>query len=232
MQCVILAGGLGTRMRPLTETCPKTLLPVASRPFAYYQLHWLAVQGITDVVYSIGYQGDLIRRYWAGEPSPIPIRYVDEGEVLLGTAGALRLARDQGVLDERFFVIYGDSFLPVEFAPVWDAFDASGLPALMTVLRNEGRWDRSNVIYQSGRVVLYDKAAAPGMQYIDYGLSCFRRDLLDDLTHSDLAALFHELSLQGRLAAFEVHDRFYEIGSPAGLRDFEEFLEGVSRLVP
>jgi NDP-sugar pyrophosphorylase family protein len=233
MQCVILAGGLGTRMRPLTETCPKTLLPVAGRPFAYHQLRWLAVQGITEVVYSIGHQGDQIRRYWTQEPSPVPsIRFVDEGEVLLGTAGALRLARKQGVLDDRFFVIYGDSFLPVEFAPVWDAFQASGLPALMTVLRNEGRWDRSNVIYQPGRVVLYDKAAAPGMQYIDYGISCFRRELFDDLTHSDLAALFHQLSLQGRLAAFQVHERFYEIGSPAGLRDFEEFLEGVSRLVP
>ncbi len=236
MQCVILAGGLGTRMRPLTESCPKTLLPVAGRPFAYHQLHRLAAQGITEVVYSIGHQGDHIRRYWAEERPPIPIRYVDEGEHLLGTAGALRLARNQGVLDKRFFVIYGDSFLPVEFAPVWDAFDASGLPALMTVLRNEGRWDRSNVIYQPGdnpgRVVLYDKAAAPGMQYIDYGLSGFRRELFDDVTHSDLTALFHDLSLQGQLAAFQVHERFYEIGSPAGLRDFEEFLEGVSRLVP
>src|SRR5208337_3340128 len=179
---------------------PKTLLPVAGRPFAYHQLHWLAAQGITEVVYSIGHHGDQIRRYWEQEPSPIPaIRYVDEGAVLLGTAGALRLARKQGVLDERFFVIYGDSFLPVEFAPVWDAFQSSGLPALMTVLRNEGRWDRSNVIYQPGdnpgRVMLYDKAAAPGMQYIDYGLSCFRRGLFDDLTHSDLAALFHDLSL-------------------------------------
>jgi len=152
------------------------------------------------------------------------MRYVDEGEVLLGTAGALRLARKQGVLDERFFVIYGDSFLPVDFARVWDAFQSSGLPALMTVLRNEGRWDRSNVIYEPGRVVLYDKAAAPGMQYIDYGLSCFRREVFGNLTHPDLASLFHDLSLQGRLAAFQVHERFYEIGSPAGLRDFEEYL--------
>ena len=102
----------------------------------------------------------MIRRYWAEEPPPVPsIRYVDEGEQLRGTAGALRLAREQGVLDESFFVIYGDSFLPVEFAPVWRAFQASDQPALMTVLRNEGRWDRSNVIYQPGRVVLYDKQA-------------------------------------------------------------------------
>ena len=120
----------------------------------------------------------MIRRYWDQEPSPIAsMRYVDEGEQLRGTAGALRLAREQGVLDESFFVIYGDSFLPVEFAPVWHAFQSSGQPALMTVLRNEGRWDRSNAIYQAGRVVLYDKAGAAGMQYIDYGLSCFRRDV-------------------------------------------------------
>jgi NDP-sugar pyrophosphorylase family protein len=234
MQCVILAGGLGTRMRPLTETCPKTLLPAGGRPFAWHQLHWLAAQGITEVVYSIGHHGGMIRRYWAQEPSPVPsLRYVDEGERLLGTAGALRLAREQGVLHKSFFVIYGDSFLPVEFAPVRRAFQASGQPALMTVLRNEGRWDRSNVIYQPGRVMLYDKTAAPGMQYIDYGLSCFRRDLFDDLTHSDLALLFHDLSLQGRLAGFQVHERFYEIGSPAGLRDFEQYLhaEHAPRLV-
>jgi NDP-sugar pyrophosphorylase family protein len=226
MQCVILAGGLGTRMRPLTETCPKTLLPVHGRPFAWHQLHWLAAQGITEIVYSIGHQGDMIRRYWAEERPAVPsIRYVDEGEQLRGTAGALRLARDQGVLGDSFFVIYGDSFLPVEFSPVWRAFQASGQPALMTVLRNEGRWDRSNVIYQPGQVVLYDKAAAPGMQYIDYGLSCFRRDVFEDPTHSDLATLFHGLSLQDLLAGYQVHRRFYEIGSPAGLRDFEQYLE-------
>jgi NDP-sugar pyrophosphorylase family protein len=226
MQCVILAGGLGTRMRPFTETCPKTLLPVRGRPFAWHQLHWLAAQGITEVIYSIGHQGDLIRRYWSEELSPVrSVRYVDEGERLRGTAGALRLASDQGVLDESFFVIYGDSFLPVEFAPVWRAFQSSGLPALMTVLRNEGRWDRSNVIYEPGRVMLYDKAAAPGMQYIDYGLSCFRRDIFNEQTPSDLAVLFHQLSISGRLAAFQVQQRFYEIGSPAGLRDFDQYLE-------
>jgi NDP-sugar pyrophosphorylase family protein len=231
MQCVILAGGLGTRMRPLTETCPKTLLPVAGRPFAWHQLHWLAAQGIGEVVYCIGHHGDMIRRYWSEERSPVPsIRYVDEGEQLRGTAGALRLANEQGALDKSFFVIYGDSFLPVEFAPVWRAFETSGQPALMTVLRNEGRWDRSNVIYQPGRVLLYDKSGAPGMQYIDYGLSCFRREVFDgklfeEDAATDLAALFHQMSLQRRLAGFEVNERFYEIGSPSGLQDFEQYLE-------
>jgi len=228
MQCVILAGGLGTRMRPLTETCPKTLLPVRGRPFAFYQMHWLASQGVTDVVYSIGHHGDMIRRYWQKEASPVPsIRYVDEGTELRGTGGALRLAREAGVLHESFFVIYGDSFLPVRFTPVWDAFRSSAMPALMTVLRNDGRWDRSNAVYRDGRVLLYDKKGHPAMHYIDYGLSALRRDTLDGITAEvfDLATLFHELSLRDQLAGFEVDQRFYEIGSPEGLRDFEQYLE-------
>jgi NDP-sugar pyrophosphorylase family protein len=227
MQCVILAGGLGTRMRPMTETCPKTLLPVAGRPFASHQLEWLAAQGVTEVVYSIGHHGDQIRGYWETHAPPVPsIRYVDEGEQLLGTGGALGLAHRQGVLDDSFLVIYGDSFLPVQFAPVWHAFQASGMPALMTVLRNEGRWDRSNALYRDGRVILYDKAGGPGIYYIDYGLSAFSRDLFEDISDDvfDLSALMHELSLRGQLAGFEVFERFYEIGSPEGFRDLEQHL--------
>ena len=231
MQCVILAGGLGTRMRPLTDVLPKTLLPVAGRPFAWHQLQWLAAQGIAEVVYCIAHQGDQIRRFWHSEPSPVPsLRYVDEGTQLRGTGGALRLAFDQGVLDESFFVLYGDSFLPVEFAPLWKAFEAGGAAALMTVLKNEGRWDRSNVIYSEGRVSLYAKNADPAtqarMHYIDYGLSVLRRDVIAGIPETvfDLSALFHRLSIEGALAAYEVTERFYEVGSPEGLRDLEEFL--------
>jgi len=227
MQCVILAGGLGTRMRPLTEGCPKTLLPVHGRPFAYHQMYWLAAQDVTDVVYCIGHQGEMIRRYWEAEHSPIEhLRYVDEGACLRGTGGALRLAYDQGALDESFFVMYGDSFLPVAFAPVWDAFEASGQPALMTVLHNDGRWDRSNVIYKDGHIVLYDKSGSAAMHHIDYGLLAFRREALADQPDVfDLAGLLHSLSREGRLAGFEVEKRFYEVGSVAGLRDLEHFLQ-------
>jgi NDP-sugar pyrophosphorylase family protein len=134
------------------------------------------------------------------------------------------LARKLGALDECFFVLYGDSYLPVQFTPILEAFHSSHQPALMTVLRNEGRWDRSNVQYESGRIALYDKAGAPGMQYIDYGLSCFRREVFDGAGPADLSALFHALSLENRLAGFEVDERFYEIGSPEGLRDLELYL--------
>jgi NDP-sugar pyrophosphorylase family protein len=214
-------------MRPLTDSCPKTLLPVRGRPFAYHQLHWLAAQGVSEVVYCIGHRGDLIRRYWAMEPSPVrSIRWVDEGERLRGTGGALRLALEQGVLEESFLVIYGDSFLPVRFAPVWQTFQSSGLPALMTVLRNEGRWDRSNAIYQDGRVALYDKRPVPDMQYIDYGLLAFHRQVFAQAASGafDLAALMHQLSLDGQLAGYEVSERFYEVGSAAGLLDLDRYL--------
>jgi NDP-sugar pyrophosphorylase family protein len=227
MQCVILAGGLGTRMRPLTDTCPKTLLPVRGRPFAHHQLHWLAAQGVSEVVYCIGHRGDLIRRYWAMEPCPVrSIRWVDEGERLRGTGGALRLAFEHSVLDESFLVIYGDSFLPVRFAPVWQAFEASHLPALMTVLRNEGRWDSSNAVYKDGRVVLYGKNQAPGMSYIDYGLLAFTRQLFAGASSEvfDLAALLHQLSVDGQLAGYEVTERFYEVGSAAGLLELDRYL--------
>jgi len=218
-------------MRPLTDLLPKTLLPVAGRPFAWHQMRWLAAQGIDDVIYCIGHQGEQIRQFWATEPAPVrSLRYVDEGTELRGTGGALRLALDERVLDESFFVLYGDSFLPVEFEPVGSAFEASGSPALMTVLKNAGRWDRSNVIYAEGRVSLYAKHADPPtqarMQYIDYGLSVLRRDVIAGIpeTAFDLSAVFHGLSLQGLLAGYEVTERFYEIGSAEGLRDLEEYL--------
>jgi len=227
MQCVILAGGLGTRMRPLTDGIPKTLLPVGGHPFAYYQLHWLASQGVTEVVYCIGHRGEMIRDFWNREACPISsVVYVEEGEQLRGTGGAIGLAREKGVLHDHFFVLYGDSFLPIDFGPVWSAFEASGLPALMTVLRNEGRWDNSNANYRDGRVVLYDKSGGKGVEYIDYGLSAFRRDVFASWSQScyDLAAVLHNLSIDGQLAGFEVTQRFYEIGSPAGLLDFEQYL--------
>jgi NDP-sugar pyrophosphorylase family protein len=228
----VLAGGLGTRMRPSTETLPKSMLTAAGKPFVHYQLDWLASEGVTDVVYSIGYRGGTIRDY-VGDGSRWGIRavFVDEGERLLGTAGALRLAFDQGVLDPTFAVLYGDSYLRVSLPSMWQRFEESGHPALMTVLRNAGSWDRSNVIYRDGQVLLYDKQAVdplpPSMQFIDYGISILRRDLVERIppaVRADLAPVLSRLSVEGRLAGFEASERFYEIGSPQGLEDFEQYI--------
>ncbi|HXI59767.1 MAG TPA: sugar phosphate nucleotidyltransferase [Polyangia bacterium] len=233
MQCVILAGGLATRMRPLTETIPKALITVGNVPFIDHQLDWLSSHGVTDVVLSIGYRGRMLADHVGdGGRWGLRVLVVDEGEQLQGTAGALRFADQQGVLEPAFLVTYGDSFLPVDFAAVWARFQACGQRALMTVFRNDGQWDKSNAIFQDEMVVLYDKAhatrPAQAFSYIDYGLLALDREVVRAKVPSagkaDLAELLHGLSVAGQLAGLEVHERFYEIGSPAGLEDFSRWI--------
>jgi NDP-sugar pyrophosphorylase family protein len=230
---VILAGGRGERMRPLTDSIPKAVIPVGGVPFAGHQLDWLSREGVDHVVYCIGYRGDLIREYVGnGARWALTVDFVDEGEELRGTAGALRLALDAGVLRESFFVLYGDSYLPIALDPVWQAFAESRLPALMTVLHNEGRWDQSNAVVEDGLVTKYDKSPRSDvtLEWIDYGLSALERSLVGTrLPHGavvDLADLYRDLSADRLLAAFEVRERFFEIGSPAGLSDLEQHLSG------
>jgi NDP-sugar pyrophosphorylase family protein len=234
MQCVILAGGRGTRMRPYTDKMPKALLPVAGRPFADHQLAWLARSGVTDVVYSIGHMGERIRAYVGdGTRSGLRVAYVDEGSRLRGTAGALRLAYDQGTLHAAFAVLYGDSYLPLDVGRVFEEFQRVRPDVLMTVFRNDGAYDRSNARLEGGCVV-YDKAAADpgaeGMRHIDYGLSIIDRDeVVAGLAPGavvDLADVYRELSHAGRVAGLEVDRRFYEIGSPEGLAELERHLTG------
>ena len=239
-QCVILAGGFGKRMRPLTERCPKSMLPAAGKPFVDHQLAWLAAQGITDVVLSIGHHGERIRDYVGAGLWGLHVVYVDEGSELRGTAGALRLACRERALDPAFAVVYGDSYPRVPLRPLWDAFTSSGLPAAMAVLRNRGKWDRSNVVFRDGRIVLYDKTARDSrpeeFEYIDSGVSILTRGLMErnvlETGPSDLASLFDALSRKGLLAGFEAGKRFYEIGSPEGLRDFEAFITTTSPGTP
>jgi NDP-sugar pyrophosphorylase family protein len=237
MQCVILAGGLGTRMRPRSETVPKALLEVAGRPFVDHQLAWLAAHGCREILLSIGYLGDRIEAHVGdGARFGLSVRYVNEGMPLRGTAGALRLAADRGVLADEFLLTYGDSYLPIDFAAVAEAFRASGAPALMTVFENQGRWDTSNVVFDEtkGTIALYDKARrlrpVEDFRYIDYGVSALKRSVIEGEVPSgerhDLAELFGALSRRGELAGLRVHERFYEIGSPEGLADLEARLGG------
>ena len=228
---VVLAGGLGTRMRSLTKGLPKALVPVRGEPFASHQLRLLALQGVTDVVYVVGYGGAQVQAAVEdGSAFGVSVSYVDEGEHLHGTGGALRFALDAGALPAVFAVLYGDSYLPIDLAPVWAAFGAAGRPALMTVMRNENRWDRSNAVFEAGRVVLYDKrpeARDERMAWIDYGLSVLRREVVQEIAAGvrfDLGELFRELSKQGDLAGYEVDTRFYEAGTPGGIAELELFL--------
>ncbi len=232
MQCLILAGGLGTRMQAQDPHVPKSMLPVAGRPFVHWQLSWLAHQGADGAVLSIGHLGDQIRDFVRdGAAWHLPVTYVEEGDDLRGTGGAVRLAVDEGLLDESFFVLYGDSYLQVALPDVQAAFETARQPALMTVYENDGRWDASNAICVGDVVVRYEKGCEdppPDMRFIDYGLSAVHGNLVRELIapgeQHDLADFFLTLSRQRRLGAFVATERFYEIGSPEGLAELDKLL--------
>ncbi len=223
----ILAGGLATRMRPLTETFPKALLEVAGEPFVAHQLRSLARQGVQEVVLCLGYRGEMVEEFVGdGAAFGVDVTCVYDGEVLLGTAGALRRALPH--LGEAFFVLYGDSYLTCDFRAVQRTFEDSGLDALMTVYRNDGRFDSSNVLFEENRIVAYEKSGdTPGKRHIDYGLGVLSAKLLDavpaDQPH-DLELVYQEALAEGRLVAHEVHERFFEIGSFDGLEETDTFI--------
>jgi MurNAc alpha-1-phosphate uridylyltransferase len=229
----VLAGGLATRMRPLTERVPKILLELAGRPFAEHQVEWFRRQGLSEVVYCLGYLGDqVVAALGDGSRWGMSFSYVFDGPRPLGTGGAIRLALPR--LGDAFFVTYGDSYLPCDFRAVERAFRAAGAPGLMTVFRNENRWDRSNVVYERGRILRYEKAdTGEVMHYIDYGLGVLTPEAFAPWTDAadafDLAAVYRSLIARGALAGHEVHERFYEIGSTEGLEETRTLLDGAGR---
>jgi NDP-sugar pyrophosphorylase family protein len=228
----ILAGGLATRLRPATETVPKSLLEVNGEPFAVHQLRLLQSKGIRRVVVCVGHLGELVQRAIGdGSILGLQVDYSFDGPALLGTAGAIRNALPK--LGDSFFVMYGDSYLPCDYDTVANNFKSAGVLGMMTVFRNEGKWDTSNVEFEAagletGTILAYSKTSRTSrMRYIDYGLGVFRAEAFQNLPAgeaSDLAELYADLLQRKQLAAFEVHERFYEIGSPAGLRETSEFL--------
>ena len=224
----ILAGGLATRLRPITEKIPKSLVPVAGKPFLAHQLELLRSRGIHRAVLCVGYLGEMVRRdFGDGEKYGVKLDYSLDGEKLLGTGGAIKRALP--LLGDEFFVLYGDSYLPVEYAPIAEFFQRSGKLGCMTVYRNEGKYDTSNVVFAGGEIKVYDKKAKlPEMRHIDYGLSLFKRSAFDAFPASqpfDLADVMGKLVREKQLAGYEVRERFYEIGSPAGLAELEVLLK-------
>jgi len=225
----ILAGGLATRLRPITERIPKVLIPVAGKPFLTHQLALLRKQGITRAVLCVGHLGEMVQReYGDGSAHGVKLDYSFDGPVLLGTGGALKRALPP--LGEKFFVLYGDSYLPGDFRPIAEFFERSRKLGLMSVYRNEGRYDTSNVVFGDGEIKIYDKKKQlPEMRHIDYGLSLFRASAFDQWPADkpfDLAEVMQRLVAQKQLAGFEVSERFYEIGSHAGLAELELLLGG------
>jgi NDP-sugar pyrophosphorylase family protein len=231
----ILAGGLAKRLRPITETIPKALVTVAGAPFLAHQLRLLHSAGLRRVVLCAGYHGEMIEAEMGdGTRFGLQIDYSFDGPRLLGTGGALQRALP--LLGPRFFVLYGDSYLPIAYRQVAQAFAKEEKAALMTVYKNEGRWDTSNVQFEAGRILSYDKAQrTPAMRHIDYGLGILRAEALASWPEGepfDLADLYRRLLSENQLSGYEVTERFYEIGSPEGLAELDAFLRGQPNLSP
>jgi MurNAc alpha-1-phosphate uridylyltransferase len=223
----ILAGGAAKRLRPLTEYIPKALLDVQGEPFIAHQLRLLSAHGIKRVILCVSYLGEMIQEAVGdGKRFGVQVEFSFDGPRLLGTAGAIKKAVH--LLGNTFFILYGDSYLPCDYQRIQTAFEQSGRLALMTVFRNDGRFDRSNVEFADGWILAYDKQnQTPRMHHIDYGLGVFNRDafeIVPDDQPYDLAMLYQNLLDQGELAAYEVSERFYEIGTFGGLEEMRHYI--------
>ena len=223
----ILAGGMATRLRPITEKIPKLLVEVAGEPFFSHQIRLLKGAGLTRLVLCVGYLGDkIVELYGDGSNWGVTIDYAFDGPRLLGTGGALIAALPK--LGDAFYVLYGDSYLPVDYRAVGEFFLRSGQPGLMTVYENQGRYDTSNVWFENGEIRLYDKKnKVPQMHHIDYGLGVFRAAAFDGFPRHDvvdLADVQRALVARRQLAGYEIRQRFYEIGSHEGLEELDRLL--------
>jgi len=223
----ILAGGLATRLRPITEKIPKLLVEVAGEPFFSHQIRLLKSAGLTHLVLCVGYLGErIVEQYGDGSKWGIKIEYSLDGPTLLGTGGALIKALP--LLGEAFYVLYGDSYLPIDYRAVGQAFLGSGKNGLMTVYENHERYDTSNVWFENGSIKIYDKnTKVPQMHHIDYGLGLLQAKAIAPYPRDavvDLAKVYSDLVSANQLAGYEVKDRFYEIGSHSGLNELDALL--------
>ena len=224
---VILAGGLATRLRPITENIPKSLVEVAGAPFICHQLKYLETQGIRKVTLCIGYLGEMVQSVIGdGQNFNIDITYSFDGNSLLGTGGAIKKALP--LLPDNFFVLYGDSFLPIDLLKVEEKFFESSKTSLMTIFENSNQWDKSNVSYVDGKLIKYDKYfPSANMTYIDYGVGILSKAAFDGYDGDqcfDLSEIYEKLCHKSDLEGYPVTNRFYEIGSHQGLEETTQFL--------
>ncbi|MDO9085556.1 MAG: sugar phosphate nucleotidyltransferase [Anaerolineaceae bacterium] len=224
---VILAGGMATRLHPLTEKIPKALVKIAGEPFIAHQLRMLKKKGFSKIVMCVWYRVEMIQEFVGdGSSFGLTIAYSIDGEHPLGTAGAIRKAFP--LLPDTFFVLYGDSYLLIDYENIQNKFIESNKPGLMTILRNNGLWDKSNVEYKNGSIVCYDKKNTnENMKYIDYGLGVFKKSVFSQLEvnkNYDLADIYQMLIRNNELTSTIMSKRFYEVGSFQGIKELDQLL--------
>ena len=224
-QIVIIAGGLATRLYPITKSIPKSLIEINNKPFIYHQLKLLESHGFKKILFCLGKYGENIRDYLNSENFNINFTFSFDGNEQLGTGGALKNAQEY--LDEDFFVLYGDSFLTVNYKKMQEYYIQNNNHPLMSVLKNNNKWDKSNVDFSSNKITLYNKKVSDlNLEYIDYGVSILPKKILKNYNAQkfDLAEIYSDLVYKKNLYGFEVYTRFYEIGSKKGIKDTSKFL--------
>lgn len=224
---VILAGGLATRLYPVTKQIPKSLIEVGGRPFISHQLSLLRKKGVSQVFLCIGYLGGMIKDFVKdGSRWGLDVRYSYDGDTLLGTGGAIKKAIN--MLPESFLILYGDSYLDIDFEAVVTQFYTLNMPVLMTVYHNRNVSDVSNIIMKDGKIIKYDKKSPdPSMHYIDYGLIMMKKKIFEQYPANepfDLSCVLTQSVDAGIVTPFEVEKRFYEIGSAQGIKETEEYI--------
>lgn len=228
MQIVIIAGGLATKLEGLSINTPKSMIRVGDKPFLQYQIELLKKSNVKNIVLCIGHLGNQIKEYFgSGGRFNVEIKYSEDGEKLLGTGGALKKA--ESLLEDNFMLMWGDSYLLLDYKNIWDTFlGNNNKEGLMVVYKNYNKRVPSNVIIKDGVVKLYDKQnLTPEMIYVDGGLSILRKSVLSRIPAEKpfaVETIFNQLSLERNLLAYETQQCFYEIGSVAGLKEFENLI--------
>ena len=227
MQILIIAGGLGTRLGQLTLNQPKSMIQILGKPFIEYQFDLLTKGSVTDVVLCLGYQGKQIADYCGdGRKFGVNVKYSFEDKPM-DTAGAVKLA--EPLLNDYFFTLYGDSFVFIDFKNMLSTLQKKNKMGAMSVYQNHNQFDQSNTAVAGGLVVFYSKAKRENLQYIDYGVNLFRKEVLKFIPQGkyySMGSLFNQLIERQELLAYKVKKRFYEIGSVNGLAEFTEYVKG------
>jgi MurNAc alpha-1-phosphate uridylyltransferase len=226
MTLVILAGGMATRLYPVTLEIPKSLIDINGKPFIQHQIDLIKSKGINKIVLCLGKFAKRIEDYLGdGNTDSLYIKYSYDGDTLLGTGGAIKKAFP--LLSDPFMIMYGDSYLNIEYIDIMEYFNNFDRLGLMTVLKNENKWDKSNIVFRDGKIIKYEKVDDAEFDYIDYGFSILRKSALAPFMGEDkfdLKDVFKDLISKQEMLGFEVFNRFYEIGSFQGIEETKDYL--------
>ena len=230
MQALVLAGGEGTRLRPLTLTVPKPALPLAGRPFLTFTLDWLAGHGVTESILSCGYRSEDVRRVLGDIYDGMRLRYVIEDEPL-GTAGPVRLAADAGVLAERFLVLNGDILTDLDMTAELAQHERTGAEGTLALVGVEDTASYGVVPTDGdGRVVEFlEKIENPPTNRINAGAYVLERSVAERIEPGRAVSfereIFPAMAREGVLYGFMAEGYWIDIGTP------ERYLEATYDLL-